>query len=224
MPALPDAPQVLKVEYLFSWDEDTLLKCREFFRYTGGPPTDADLTTWSTTITTAWDAEMKGLHSSHVVLTGVKVTDLTSPTSAVGENLIDITGTRSGAPMGAENAVLISQQVHRRYRGGHPRMYLPLGVEGDLADAQTWGPTFRSAVETDRAAFLAAITGTLPSGLSSVVQCNVSYYAGFTVHTGTTGRARNVSTPRSSPLVDVVVAEIVRAGIAVIRKRLLSLA
>ena len=47
---------------------------------------------------------------------------------------------------------------------------------------------------------------------------NVSYYEGFTVHMGTTGRARNVSTPRSSPIVDAVLGFIIQEGIATIRQ------
>jgi len=74
------------------------------------------------------------------------------------------------------------------------------------------------------ATFNADVPGYVVPGITTLAEVNVSYYAGFTLHTGTTGRVRNVPTPRAVPLVDPVTSQITRAGIGQVRRRLLHLA
>jgi hypothetical protein len=70
-------------------------------------------------------------------------------------------------------------------------------------------------------AFFAALEAAVWSGASSLAQVNVSYYKGFTVVTSpTTGRARNVPTLRSAPVVDAVTAQAVRTSIGTQRRRI----
>jgi hypothetical protein len=224
MPPLPSVPQVIKVQYQFTIGEDLGAICREFFRYTGAGASASDLDTLSSTIASSFNTNLASLMTPDRVLTSVTITDLTSPTSPEGSAGVTVVGTRSGGKLPASAALLESQIISRRYRGGHPRTYWPFGSDTDVQDAQTWTTAFHGAASDGLAAHFTDWSTDLVPGITSVENVNVSYYEGFTVHTGTTGRARNVSTPRSSPVVDVVVSEIIRFGIAQIRRRLLSLA
>jgi len=224
VPPLPDVNKVLRIEYTFLLDEDLGAKTRHFFRYAGTAPTNAQLNTFADDIATAFTAHLDDDMSSTYSVKGIKVTDLSSSTAAQGENNDELPGTRSGAQVSASACVVISRRVARRFRGGHSRMYWPFGVAGDLHDGQTWGDTFVGNVQSDFEAFggdIAAAGWTSAGTLDAVA---ISYYEGFTVFTGPTGRARNISTPRATPVIDTVIADVVRSGIGSQRGRLLHLA
>lgn len=224
MPPLPDVSQVLKLEYDFSIWEDLFARCRQFWIYDGANPTDAQLNTFAATVFASVNTHLCPLAGTHVTFTRLGVIDLTSSTAAIGEATGSHPGTRGTTVLTADVCALQSLHVARRYRGGHPRTYWPFGITTDLFDQQTWQDTFVTAAESGLASHETAIFGAGWSGATILQQVNVSYYAGFTVHTGTTGRARNVSTPRATALIDPVTSTQVRKGIAVQRNRLLHLA
>jgi hypothetical protein len=225
LPALPDVPGVIRIDHHFQLSEDQFAKCRLFLAYTGTAPTNADLNEFCDDCMADYGTDLKGLAGVDTILESVSCIDLTSSTSASGlSSASPITGTRAGGVLPAAIAALVSKEVHRRYRGGHPRTYWPFGTQTDMFDEQTWLVAFTAAVGTDYQSYISDIRGEVWAGATLTGEVNVSYYSGFTVHTGTTGRARNVSTPRGSAIVDVVVEIIARVGIAVIRKRLLGLA
>lgn len=224
MPALPDVPGVIRVDMHFSYGEDLFAKCRFFAAYSGSAPSVGQLNTFAGVVVTEYDSQLKGLASSSVHLTEVVVTDLTTPTSSVGSTAASVAGTRSGPGLPASACVVQSRHVARRYRGGHSRIYWPFGTGNDNADNQVWEPTFVTQCDTDLTAFGTAIHAAVWSGGGTLTPVSVSYYSGFTTHTGTTGRVRNVSTVRSVPLVDLIVGDTIQHGIGSQRKRLLSLA
>lgn len=224
MPALPDASQVIRIEFDFSIYEDLFARCRQHYIYDGSPPSNANLNTFSTTVFSAVGSDLAPLAGNHITFTRVGTTDLTSPTSAIGEHTGTHVGSRGSTLLTADVCALQSLHVDRRYRGGHPRVYWPFGITTDLFDQQTWQPASVTAFESGLTALDTAILGASWGGATILGLVNVSYYQGFTVHTGTTGRARNVSTPRTSALIEPVTSTQVRAGIAVQRNRLLHLA
>jgi hypothetical protein len=224
MPPLPDVAKVLRIEYTFLLDEDINAKTRHFVRYSGSAPTNAQLDTFCDDIATAFTAHLDDNMATTYSVKGIKATDLSSSTAALGENTDELPGTRSGAIVSAAACVVISRRVARRFRGGHSRMYWPFGVAGDLHDAQTWGDVFIAGVQSDWDAFSTDLFAAGWSGAGSLDGVAVSYYEGFTVFTGTTGRARNISTPRVTPLVDTLTSDVVRTGIGSQRGRLLHLA
>jgi hypothetical protein len=225
MPALPSVPGVMRFDYLWAYGEDLVARTRYFINYTGTAPTNTELNTLADAVMTDAVTNLKGLYGVDTTLEGVEITDLSSSTAATGvSSHAVITGNRSGAVLPADIALLESLQVHRRFRGGHARIYWPFGTQTDMVDPQTWTGAFTAAATTDIANHLGVVIAANWSGGTMVGRVNVSYYEGFTVVTGSTGRARNVSTPRVSPIVDVIISHIVRVGIATIRKRLLGLA
>lgn len=224
MPALPSVSKVLDISYNFDYSEDPMAKCRQFFQYTGGPATSADLATLASSIQSSYGTNLKSLAHQNVSLTSVTITDLSSPTAARGEWSGSIVGTKTGHSLPASAATLQSLHISRRYRGGHPRTYWPFGESEDLTDDQKWQSSYVTGVTTALTDHFNDWSTDLPPSVSTVSPVNVSYYNGFTVHDGTTGRARNVSTPRSSPIVDAIIGFAVQQGLAQVRKRLLRLA
>lgn len=225
MPALPNAPKVLRITYKFAIGTDLGAVCREFYQYTGAGASAADLVLQANTIMLSANDLLIPMMGADRTLESVTITDLSSPTAPQGTSTNGpFVGSRAGGALPASAAVLQSQEILRRYRGGHPRTYWPFGTDDDVSTAQTWTTAFVNAVHTALVGHFASWSGSLVPGLGSVANVNVSYYQNFTVHMGTTGRARNVSTPRLAPIIDLVVGSIIRVGIAQIRRRLLELA
>jgi hypothetical protein len=224
MPALPSVAKVLKVQYDWTISEDLGARSRQFFQYTGAGASEADMNTLASTIFSSYVTNLAPMAHPTRVLTSVEIMDLSSPTAPVGVSFDGGVGTRTGGDLPASAALLESGEIDRRYRGGHPRTYWPFGTDTDLQDAQTWTAAFLTAVTAALTAHFTDWSTDLVPGITTVAPVNVSYYEGFTVHTGTTGRARNVSTPRLAPVVDAVIEYIIRLGIAQVRRRLLKLA
>lgn len=204
MPALPDVPNVLRVDLQWTVGGDLDVITRMFFSYSGGAPSAADCVTIAASVYTD-AAAMKALWESGTDLIGVKVTDLSSATGGVGEHSQVTSGTGATASMPGSVAVLVNYVITRRYRGGKPRSYLPFGSEADIATRQTWVGTFVTAVNSALATYFAAVIGTTGGGTTISQHVNVSYYDGFTVVVNPiTGRSKNVSKPRTTPLVDTI--------------------
>lgn len=203
MPALPPVPQVLAVRWLFDVGSDTHVSTKWHIKYTGGPPTNADAAAIASGIYTASVTDIIPLLALANSLEGVEVTDLTSATSAQGTHLAHTAGSRAGPTLAAEVTALVNIGIGRRYRGGKPRNYWPFGTATDLSNPQLWNPGFSSLVTGNLESLLAAIDAVAIGTTLLTSLVNVSYYSGFTVVLGSTGRAHNRSTPRAVPIVDV---------------------
>lgn len=207
MPALPPVSKALKVVLRYTVDAVAQEIINRFFlSYSGTAPTDADLATFAASIGSEFGSHLVGLMSPAYELTQVKVEDLTSATAAVGEADPTQTGTRTGSAIGIQVAAVLSEEIARRYRGGHPRLYFPFGTVTDLADEQAWTTGFQAAVPTAWAAFLSAVGGDGWTGAGTIAGINISYYEGFTNHTYPSGRVRPVPNLRVTPVVDAIVA------------------
>ena len=224
MPALPSVPNVLRLALKYGIGEDNAAQVRFFEQYTGATPTQAQLAALATQVASAWLTHLAVRHTPDRTLEEVTITDLTTPSSAVGVWSGANVGTSGQQPLPANIAVLESRRVVRRYRGGHCRTYWPMLGRLDMQDAQTWIGANLAGCATDLGAFNAEWEASPWSGGTIVGPVNVSFYQGFTVHSGVTGRMRNVSTPRATALIDPVISIVLQPGIAQQRKRLLALA
>lgn len=153
--------------------------------------------------------------SSDLTLAQVTATDLTSDTAAFGVSTqAPVPGAASQVWV-ANTAFLFSQQVSRRFRGGHGRTYLPGVTPDNTTDGRTW----TSGCVTDLQGWwtenfgpevLAGGYASYPniSGLSHVL---VSYV----------DRAVNPTPPyrRPTPLTDVIVKTVADSVIRSQRRR-----
>lgn len=222
MPPLPSVPDVLRINVDWTLGLDLNAQVRLHASYTGTAPNDAACTTIASDLLTQANTDWLPLQSTAVSLDSFTVTDLSSPTGGTGVFTFSNPGTRSGSQLPADAAVLWNLHIARRYRGGKPRGYFPFGVGGDLTNPQEWSSAAVTAFETGLQNWLTYLSSLTVSGTSITGLVNVSYYHLFTVVTNpTTGRARNVPTLRSSPLVDPVTANGVNAHVASQRRRTL---
>jgi hypothetical protein len=205
MPALPSPGQVLRVVMqMKSTDGDLDVVTRFFLAYTGTAPTVTDADTIAGDIEAAWAAHLAGNVSSVYTLYQVTVEDLSSTSGATGLWTGSTAGSRSGTALAAGAAFVLQKKISRRYRGGHPRGYLPFGVTTDLADQNTWSSSYPGAIATAWGAFTAALIGTVVNLTTLTHEVNVSYYEGFTNHTYPSGRVRAIPTLRATPIVDII--------------------
>lgn len=207
MPALPNVPNVLRCRLLFDMGGKLDQGLRFFLQYSGTAPNVATLTTLAGDITTAFSGSGKPQSVMNAVneLTGVILEDLTSPTSAAVTVPEAVSGSVVTAALPSDVCVLSGYLIARRYRGGHPRTYWPLGSAADLTTPQAWSSaaltSFLDAVET----FYSDIVGTTISGMTIGAHVNISYYEGFTsVENPITHRWRNVPDLRAAPLIDPI--------------------
>lgn len=220
MPALPDVPQVIRIDLQHSEDADPLLDNRTFWRYTGGAPADADLDSLASSLAGGWASILAPLAPTSVKLDGIVCTDLTSPTSARGSWTGSHFGTRSGTRPFINTCALLNFQIGRRYRGGKPRTYNPWGTDTDLATSQEWATEFVTEVNTDWTTWASEITGSSAGPATLGAQCNVSYYHGFaSVQNPVTLRWRNIPTPRSTAVTDNITGHSCNQLVASQRRR-----
>jgi hypothetical protein len=193
---------------------------RFFTSYTGTAPTNADLTTFNASISTAFGTNLKSLLNSGSLLQKIDSIDLSSSSAALAENIVSVAGTRGAAVLPAATSLVASYHIARRYRGGHCRGYWPFGIQTDLAQQTVWSGAFVTACNTGLAAFFTAVNAAGWAAAGTLTHVNVSYFNGFSVVTNpVTHRARNVPTLRGTPVVDPVVAVQAQQSIGSQRRR-----
>lgn len=223
MPALPDQPNVLRIDHDFSIGSDASALVRWHYTYSGGAPSDANCVSLAASIYAAWVTACIALLGDDNYIDGVRVTDLTSPTSGQGVHTASTVGTRSGDPLPAGAAVLVNMPIGRRYRGGKPRSYWPFFTGSDLASPQTWLSGSVTAVAGALEAYDGALESLTAGTTDLAALVSISYYEGFTIRptppiAGV--RAKNIPTPRSVAIApDVILALNVSGRVASQRRR-----
>lgn len=220
MPPLPSPGRVLKVDFTISDSSSIQASSRFFLEYTGGPPNTTDLNTLSTAVAAAWVSNMATYTHSSDHLVAVEITDLLSPTGAVGTWTGSDAGTSGGNQLTASVCAVINHAISRRYRGGRPRTYVRMGASTNLTGQNEWNPTAITNFKAAWQAWVAAILATTGLSITLTNVVNVSYYAGFTVFTSPSGRARNIPTPRVTPLLDNITNSSVSPKLGSQRRRL----
>jgi hypothetical protein len=204
MPALPNATRTLLVRAIGS-KNTTAWNNRFHLQYSAVPPTEAELLTVCNGVVTAWMTNFAPVCSPDVSLTAVQVADISSATGASNEVSTGVPGTRVGDSMPNQVACVVSWRINLRYRGGHPRSYLPAGVMADVVDKRLWVFAFRSEVLAAAQGFHADLN-TIVAGTNSLAMVAVSY---FTEHA-----------LRPTPLVLPIVSEAVHERVDTQRRRL----
>jgi len=220
LPELPSPGAVLRVEFKIADGASIEAGSRFFLSYTGGPPSGADLNTLAAAVASQFTTHLAAIVSTAETLTDVIITDLSSDTGAIGTWTGTNDGTRSGTQNIANAAATVNHAVSRRYRGGRPRTYLRCGTESDLSGTNEWTSGARTAFLEAWEAWIAAILATTGIGVTLTNIVNVSWYKGNTVFTTPTGRARNIPTLRTTPVVDPITSSIVAQKVGSQRRRL----
>lgn len=219
MAALPSVPKVVRVDHHFTDGTDLAAEFRNFFQYTG-TLSSADAATWLANIVSAMGTFMTARLSNALSLVNSELTDLTSNTAPQVQNSTGHTGGIGTAVLSSGTALVIKHEIARRYRGGHPRIYL-LGIPAaELGTTTTWDPTYLGNVVGSYTSYIAACTAnTNPTAIGTITHVNVSYFSGFTNHTYPSGRVKAIPTPRGTPLIDPIIALVGNPVVASQRRR-----
>lgn len=220
MPALPSPGAVLRIQLNVGDGASIEAGSRFYVAYTGGPPNTTDLNTLASDVASGWSTNFASLVQNLESLHGVIIEDLSSPTGAVGTWTGTEAGSSTGNQLPASACVLVNHQVNRKYRGGKPRTYMRGGSTNNLLGTNEWQTAFQTSFLAAWRAFVSGILATASLSITLTNVVNVSYYEGFTVYTTPGGRARNVPTLRTKPVVDVITNSSVQAKIGSQRRRL----
>jgi hypothetical protein len=109
-------------------------------------------------IRASWATNFSPLCANAVHFNQVVCTDIGSTTPVVGTNTTVAPGT-SGAGV-IENSslcALVNMHINARYRGGHPRSYLPLGYTTAQLNESQWTVGFQGQVATGIANFINSV-------------------------------------------------------------------
>jgi len=173
---LPVVPNVIQSKLRWTVGTDSTCWSHFFWKYTGGPPLASDLATFANGIQAKWGLNMNPLQRTDVVLTEVINLDLSTRATAPGTWTGTNAGTRTGTALPAQTCALVNCYIGRRYRGGKPRLYLPLGNAADVTAPQAWGSSFISVFGGNFTNFLNAVFGNAVGTATISTWVNVSYY------------------------------------------------
>lgn len=176
MPDLPDVANVLRIR-LIGTVNSSPWNVVHYARYSGTAPTDAELQTVGTAVGAAWAPSIGVLAATTTTLSQVEVEDLSSKTAGVGIASVTHIGNRAGAGLPNNVACVASYKIHVRYRGGHPRSYWPIGVQGDVTAGRLWSTTFLPLASNAASSYVGNINA-IALGGGLLTMCAVSFYGG----------------------------------------------
>jgi hypothetical protein len=221
MTPFPDVPNVLRFGYIYQVGSDAQAQNRLYWQYTGGAPSSSDCAILAQHAWNAWDLFLVGLFHPDTSLETVECTDLSGTSGGSGEYVTADPGTRSGGPLPAGAAALVGYTIPRRYRGGKPRTYWPMGTDTDLLTRQAWQTAFTAAVDTGMLDFRAYMNAGTSGSTALDAAVNVGYYTGTHATPSPTNPARYVNRPilRVTPFVDALGPATCRPNVASQRRR-----
>jgi hypothetical protein len=207
MPPLPVVPQVCKLIVSGTYHDSKWINLY-YVHYSGGAPSSGDLSAYLTHVDGAISGAYEQEMSVDNEITGYEITDLTSDTGNTYSTTASHFGTRSGDFVPSNVAMVCSFEINRRYRGGHPRKYLPWGTAGTYATGSTnqWDSGFVADCQTYMEGMVAGLVGVTEGSTTFDQLVNVSY--------------RTAHAVRADAVVDPVVAVVIRSRICTQRRRL----
>jgi hypothetical protein len=218
LPALPNVPNVAKIQLRSTLGDDTNIQNTFHASFTGSP-TPADANAWALAVVNSWVSEIAPLVTSAFVLNDCIVTDLTSATGAVGSDIANHAGTNAAASTPAAVAMVIRYEISRRYRGGHPRVYLAGLPFSDVTGENQWTTASINSMEAAWTLFMTAASAYSSSNVQAKAIVNVSYVDGHTWAQDSRGNWHREPVYRSSPITDIVTSYIVNPVCASQRRR-----
>lgn len=222
--ATPPNVNAVRVRLDYLQSDGYLGGSRFFLAYAGSTPTAGNLNTLATDVASAWNSNLAQLVNADWTLDEVDCLDLSSDLGFSGYASPTDAGTLSGTALPAEVATGIEYNIGRRYRGGKPRMYLPGTVSEKMGTLGKWDSAWITAVNTDVAAFFAALEALSIGSMGALTHVNCSFYQGVDKNQPPTGtwRGPGYKYPpkyRTTVQVDTVTGYACKAEISSQRRR-----
>jgi len=189
---LPPVPNVLVTKLDWTSTVSPGAFSHLFWQTSTSGVTNSQLTALAALVRSSFGTNLKAYMSSNWTLAQVTARDLGPSPAQDGIDTTLVAGTLAGGLVTAETATLINFVIGRRYRGGHPRVYWPLGNSTVMLDMTHWTTAQTANVSTGFAALINAVVAG-GSGTPTITGlCSVSYYFGKAL--------------RPTPVVDPVIA------------------
>jgi hypothetical protein len=192
---------------------------RFYLSFTGGSASHADLNTLAGDIAALWETNIAPIVSEQFTLVEIDVLDITTDSGNSGLWTGSHVGTLGGSILPDQVATNVEFEISRRYRGGKPRMYLPPADVTKLFDPAHYTTAFVTAVNTAVTTFFGGIAALAVGSLGTLAQVNLSYYAGFTNVTNSSGRTRAAPKYRDTARLDTVTGYSTKALLSSQRRR-----
>lgn len=208
MPPLPAVPDVIHLKISGTYHDAKWLN-QYFVQYSGGAPSASDLASYLLHLNGGMVTDYTDEMSVDNEVTLLEATDLASSTGATASRPVTSAfGVRTGDFMPAQVAMVGSLTITRRYRGGHPRKYLPWGTAGTMASGSTidWDSGFVADCVLKFDDVLAQQVGLTVGSTNLLNNVNVSYV--------------NAGARRTSAVVDIVTGAVIKPRICNQRRRL----
>jgi hypothetical protein len=143
------------------------------WEYSGGTPTQANMTELCNDLLTAWDVHLGTQHHTSVTLNTVRAVDLSSPDAPQGANTnAGVAGDLSvGTALPVNVACVASWLTNYRWRGGHPRTYYPCGSSNSVQNGNSWTTVALTNFRVQIAAFMSAFNGITAGSISGHMVC-----------------------------------------------------
>lgn len=110
-------------------------------------PTEPALLAFATSFLAAYASRFKSLFTSPTLIGSCAVLYYGPGGSVTGAEFVNSTaGTRAGTALPVNVAACISWKVQQRYRGGHPRTYLPPPAQADVLAANQFQAAYKASV------------------------------------------------------------------------------
>lgn len=228
MPPLPNVDHTAKVTIQLSDPNEHNYENILHFGWSGGETaTDADMLALATFVYTTYLDQLisqepggYGLINQDLTLEKVTAIDLSSADGASGEKSAAQAGAGTNQ-LAPSVSCVVSWTGGPRYRGGHPRTYIP-GIDSYFFSADGG---FLSAAYDQVGVWASQINESVGEVdypvITGVYQCFINYFTGFAVITNPiTGRARNVPKQNAVPPVHAITGFTVSSKQRTQRRRL----
>lgn len=177
MPPLPAIPNLIKAEIAGTNNGGHQWANVMHFIYTGPPPGMTDCQNFANAIRAQFNLAFLSNMAPQASTETVTVTDLSSDMGAKAVSAFSSPGTSTADKLPANCCTLVTFTSPLLYRGGHPRIYLPTGMDENLQDMATWNSAYIAAMTTAFSNFMLNVVPTT-SGATTITAPATPCYRG----------------------------------------------
>jgi hypothetical protein len=159
VPVGPYLENLLKIVHFYTADRDSAINVQYVMASEGSPFSLSDLNGCAMEIAEAWKVCWPPYMASYASYAGCELYDQSSNTGQVGSAPILQAGGGDATVVSAQVSALVLWLESKRYRGGHPRNYLPSPASNNFENDLTFTAGFVTDFGANVNTYLEAITG-----------------------------------------------------------------
>lgn len=173
---MPDVPNAVKC--IIGGTQGGLPWVNMFhLQHSAGSLTQAHLDTVAQTMLDTYVSQFLPILNGVTIVTSSQVIDLSSRTGLFSSASGSHPGTNVvGSPTSNQTAMVISWKITDRYRGGHPRTYIPGMSTADITNGHTWTGAFVNLALASARGFRSAVNAITTGGFQWSLVC-VRYFS-----------------------------------------------